>query len=170
MRRRALAGPPFAFGAPDDYADVMHIAPSRIPIILAGFGLTASCSSADDIDESGVIFDGIAETAEISLAGTEPFWAISIKPEGDGFMARYSAPENLEGTNFDVDRFAGNNGLGFSGSMDDQPVQITITPGECSDFMSERTYPYTATVAIGERTLLGCGYTSDEPFEGDEAP
>ena len=40
----------------------------------------------------------------------------------------------------------------------------------CSDTMSDRIYPYTATLSLGETMLLGCGYTSDEPFSGDPSP
>ena len=115
-------------------------------------------------------FDRIAATASISALGTEPFWGMDIEPTDAGFTARYSTPENVEGTAFSVTRFAGNNGISFAGELEGGDVQIAITPGECSDQMSDRLYPYTATIALGEDTLLGCAYTSDEPFTGEETP
>ena len=115
-------------------------------------------------------FDGIAPTATISLTGTEPFWGITIEPDETAFRATYTSPENIDGTAFAVTRFAGNNGLGFSGEMEGEDFIATVTPGDCSDAMSDRNYPYTATVALGDRTLIGCGYTSDEPFTGEQAP
>jgi uncharacterized membrane protein len=115
-------------------------------------------------------FDGIAAGAAITLVGTEPFWGIDIVDGPELYSATYTTPENLGGTSFKLTRFAGNNGLGFSGEMDASPVQIALTPGKCSDGMSDRTFPYTATFALGDITLYGCGYTSDEPFTGAEAP
>jgi len=110
-------------------------------------------------------FDGIAEGAQISLIGTEPFWALEIERDRNRYIAVYSTPENPDGLQFDVDRFAGNNGVGFNGEMEGRSVQVAIAPGDCSDQMSSRRYPYTATVALGDEVLYGCAHTSDEPFE-----
>ena len=144
----------------------------RSVVLLAMSALAlASCSQdPGQISRDTQPFDGIAETASIAALGTEPFWGIDIEPASEGYSARYTSPEDLDGTTFEVARFAGNNGVSFSGELSGEAVQIALTPGECSDAMSDRAYPYTATVAIGARTLLGCGYTSDEPFTGDEAP
>lgn len=133
--------------------------------------LLVSCAEVPgEISRDTQPFDGIADSASISVVGTEPFWNVSIEPEGEGFGATYASPDNPEGTPFPVARFAGNNGLGFSGELNGEAVQIALTPGECSDGMSDRTYPYTATLAYGERTLFGCAFTSDEPFAGESMP
>lgn len=141
--------------------------------ILAASGglLLLSCADAPgEIGRDTQPFDGISPTASITLLGTEPFWSIYITPDGEGFVARYTSPENLDGSQFAVSRFAGNNGIGFSGSLDGNALQIALTPGQCRDGMSDRAYPYTATVAFGDAVLYGCGHTSDQPFTGDEAP
>ncbi|BDW83543.1 membrane protein [Erythrobacter sp. Dej080120_24] len=133
--------------------------------------LVASCTDTPgEISRDTKPFDDISATTHISMLGTEPFWGIDITPDGEGFVARYTSPEDLEGSQFAVSRFAGNNGIGFSGSLDGKALQIALTPGQCSDGMSDRTYPYTATVALGDAVLYGCGHTSDQPFTGDEAP
>lgn len=137
---------------------------------IASLALGACSEPTGEITRDTEPYDGIAASASITLLGTEPFWGIDIEPVGDGFTARYSSPENIDGSVFAVARFAGNNGLGFSGMLEGQTVQISIAPGECSDAMSDRTYPYTATVALGARTLYGCGYTDLEPFSGDPSP
>lgn len=130
-----------------------------------------ACGQGDAIDESGAVFDGVAPQAIVTLSGTEPFWSLRIEPdEGKTATARFSTPEDIEGRVFTVSRFAGNNGLGFSGELDGEPVIAALTPGECSDAMSDRRYPYVATVSLGEARLRGCGYTSDEGFAGPEAP
>lgn len=136
--------------------------------LVAAALLVAGCQQSDGIDESGEIFTGIADNATVNLVGNEPFWGMEIAPQAGGYLATYSTPENIDGATFAASRFAGNNGLGFSGELDGAAVQVALTPGECSDGMSDRAYPYTATVAIGETTLYGCGYSSDQPFSGDE--
>ncbi|GMN03122.1 COG3650 family protein [Erythrobacter sp. MTPC3] len=143
---------------------------SRSLTVLSCLLFAAACSPDDGIDPGGETFTGVSDNAVITLTGTEPFWGIEIAPDGELYRAAFSSPENPEGSNFAVTRFAGNNGLGFSGEMDGVPAQIALTPGACADGMSDRSYPYTATVALGDEVLMGCGYTSDEPFAGDAAP
>ncbi|QFT78795.1 COG3650 family protein [Erythrobacter sp. THAF29] len=137
--------------------------------LFAAAMLATACQQSTGIDERGEVFAGIADSATVNLVGNEPFWGMEIVPQADGYLAKYSTPDNVEGSAFAVSRFAGNNGLGFSGEIDGEDVQVALTPGECNDGMSDRTYPYTATVAIGEATLYGCGYSSDEPYTGEEA-
>ena len=140
--------------------------PARMAVMVAGTALLAGCAQGDAISNNTEIYDGISEAETLYLGGTEPFWGIKI----DGESAKYSAPEDLDGTGFSVTRFAGNNGLGYSGELKGQPIQIAVTPGDCSDGMSDRTYPFTTTISWGDNTLLGCGHTDSQPFTGDEAP
>ena len=135
-------------------------------IAAAALPLAGCAPSKDGIDPNGQTFDGIASAEIITLTGTEPFWAMTI----NGDKATYSNPEHPEGFAFTVARFAGNNGLGLTGTLFEEPVTITLTPGQCSDGMSDRAFPYVATVALGEETLRGCGYTDKQPFTGDAAP
>lgn len=132
----------------------------------SGLGLALFALAACSQDERpGEVesFDAIADDAVITLLGTEPFWNMEIK---QGVLL-YTTPEDMDGESTTVSRFEGNNGLGMAGELNGEPLAIAITPGECSDAMSDRTYPYYATVTIGSEQLNGCGYTSDQPFEGD---
>jgi uncharacterized membrane protein len=127
--------------------------------------LLAACTPADDaIDPEGKTFDAVAPEEVVTFTGTEPFWNITIT----GDRARYSNPEHPEGFDFTVSRFAGNNGLGFSGTLFDAPFTATLTPGNCNDGMSDRAFPYVATIALGGETLQGCGYTDRQMFTGGE--
>lgn len=134
--------------------------------LIAPLAIAACTPASDGIDPKGQTFDKIEADEVINLVGTEPFWGVRI----EGTRANYTNPERPEGSDFTVTRFAGNNGLGYSGSMDGINVSITLTPGECSDGMSDRVFPYVATIALGEETLRGCGYTDRQPFTGDAAP
>ena len=82
----------------------------------------------------------------------------------------YSTVEDPDGTTIAVERFAGNNGLGYSGSLDGTSFDMAITPGECSDGMSDRTYPFTVTLRIGEEQRTGCAWTDRMPFSGPANP
>jgi uncharacterized membrane protein len=103
-------------------------------------------------------YSGIAETEVLHLTGTEPFWGGSI---ANGTLT-YSTPENIEGTAIAVTRFAGRGGVSFSGELEGAPLDLAITPGECSDGMSDRTYPLHATLQIGSEQRVGCAYRDED--------
>lgn len=152
--------------------DMTHKALSLVAIL--GATLAACSATPGEISRDSEPFSAIASEASITALGNEPFWNLTVEPIADGesaaFTATYSTPENIEGSVFPVTRFAGNNGLGLSGELDGQAVSLALTPGDCDDTMSDRNYPYTATLALGDVTLFGCAFTSDQPFTGDEAP
>lgn len=139
-------------------------------VLIALLALCACQSQPGRITKDGEVFAQIAPEVAISAGGTEPFWSLAIPPADPQGMhqATYSTPEDIEGASVTLTRFAGNNGLGFSGEMDGTLVMLAITPGECSDAMSDRTYPYVAILGLGEEQRIGCAYTSEEPFTGEE--
>jgi len=111
-------------------------------------------------------FDAVGPEETVTLLGNEPFWNLTITA-GEGL---WTTPENQPGTRFAIARVAGNGGLGFTGTLEGKPLAATLTPGACSDGMSDRSYPFVATIAWGEETLKGCGYTTNQPFSGDPSP
>lgn len=153
-----------------DTGAMKRTTPRKLACLLAVAFAAGCAQEPGEISRDTRPFDGIAPAANIEVLGTEPFWNITIEPEGEGYAATYRSPEDLEGTEFPVTRFAGNNGLSFSGELRGEAVLVALTPGECSDGMSDRSYPYVATVKQGERDLSGCASTSDEPFSGSAAP
>lgn len=111
-------------------------------------------------------FNGIGAQETIRLTGTEPFWGGVIA----GGILTYSTPENQAGERIAVSRFAGNNGLGFSGRLRGNALDLAITPGSCSDGMSDRSYPFTATLQLGGEQRNGCAWTDRRPFTGPRKP
>ncbi len=111
-------------------------------------------------------YSGIAADEEIRFTGTEPFWG----GETRGDTLTYSTPENPGGRIIAVKRFAGRGGVSIAGEMDRQPFDLTITPGDCSDGMSDRTYPYVATLQRGSETRLGCAWTTSKGWIGPNRP
>ncbi len=138
------------------------------PLVLTAALMLAACTPAktDGIDPKGQTFDAVAPEEVVTLLGTEPFWNLKI----EGTKGVWTTPERQPGTAFTVTRFAGNGGLGFTGMLDGKPLTATLTPGTCSDGMSDRRFPFVATIAFGGETFAGCGYTTKQPFTGGEAP
>jgi len=140
---------------------------ARLPALALLIGLAACTpASTDGIDPEGKAFDAVAPEEVVTLVGTEPFWKLTVE-SGEGV---WTTPENQSGTRLPLTRFAGNGGLGFSSTLDDEAFIATLTPGECSDGMSDRRFPFVATIALGGTTLQGCGYTDRQPFTGPPAP
>jgi uncharacterized membrane protein len=127
--------------------------------------LLAGCHSGEQATEAGLPGDtedttpysGIAEDAVIRFTGTEPFWGGSVT----GDRLTWSTPE-IEGEQIAVTRFAGRGGLTFSGTLAGQQFDMALTPGECSDGMSDRTYPFNATVKLGAEQLSGCAWRESD--------
>jgi uncharacterized membrane protein len=45
-------------------------------------------------------------------------------------------------------------------TADGTTLKVTLIATECSDGMSDRTYPLTALVKVGDRDLTGCAASS----------
>jgi uncharacterized membrane protein len=116
--------------------------------------------------DSSEPYDGIAASETLRFTGTEPFWGGEVA--GDSLT--YTTPEDPDGTTIAVERFAGRGGLSFSGQYEGAAFEMAVAPGECSDGMSDRTYPFTVTLQIGGEQRNGCGWTERQRFTGPEQP
>ena len=98
-------------------------------------------------------FSGIEPGAIIEVEGIDPAWRGRL--DGDSLML------TLDGTETDatVERFAGNNGLGFTGRMGNGALVLTITPGTCRVRSGDAVEQYTATLQTGDETRFGCART-----------
>jgi uncharacterized membrane protein len=126
--------------------------------------ILAACQSQPNGNEQP--YDGIAESETLHFTGTEPFWG----GETAGNSLTYTTPENQAGERITVERFAGRGGISFSGMLDGAEFVLMATPSTCSDGMSDRSYPFTVTLAIGQETRNGCGWTERQPFQGPAHP
>lgn len=117
-------------------------------------------------DDSTAVYSGIAEDETIRFTGTEPFWGGEVS----GVSLQYTTPENIDGVWIPVERFAGRNGLSFSGTHQEADFVLAVTPGECSDGMSDRTYPFTVTLNVSGETRAGCAWTDAQSFTGQDSP
>ncbi len=105
-------------------------------------------------------YDGIGADERVQFTGTEPFWG----GQASGNELTYSTPENPDGQPITAKRFAGRAGVSWSGSWQDQPFRLAVTEGTCSDGMSDRSYPFTATLQVMGEERRGCAWTERRSF------
>ena len=83
-------------------------------------------------------------------AGTEPFWSLTIDPREMIFTDR--------GTNVSVAQPTPPVTVGFAGEIYQTPrLRVNIVHAQCSDGMSDRTYPDKVQVDVDGRRFNGCG-------------
>ena len=99
------------------------------------------------------VLAGVDLDQPLRVLGTEPFWAVDITPQG----LTYSGVGRTE-------QKAANSGPALQGTVAiwteqteaKAPMVVTLMATDCSDGMSDRTYPLTAKVEVGGETLAGC--------------
>ena len=99
-------------------------------------------------------YAGLGAHETLRFTGTEPFWGGSVT----GTALTYTTPENPQGTAIAVRRFAGNNGLSFTGTLNGAPFDMAVAEAACSDGMSDRAYRFTVTLRIAGEVRHGCGW------------
>lgn len=128
-------------------------------IALAALSVLAlsACSQEAEVPapapEPAPVLAGVDLTEPVRALGAEPFWGVDLT----GTELVYSGadrPEQraprprpvIQGTTatFDAVTASGN------------PISVMLAATECSDGMSDRTYPLSAIVRIGDETLTGC--------------
>lgn len=111
-------------------------------------------------------YAGVGEGETLRFTGTEPFWGGQVVGE----TLVYTTPEKSEGQTLTVSRFNGRGGLSYSGALEDgTPFSMVVTPGGCSDGMSERSYPFVVTLRLGEQTRNGCAWSDVHPLKEPKA-
>ena len=144
--------------------------PSGRAATLVASLLLAACSSGGG-DSSGnetvtaadtQSYSGIGPQETVHFTGTEPFWAGQVS----GKTLTYQTPEDQAGRQLTVERFAGRNGVSFSGDLDGMPFVLAVTPGKCSDGMSDRGYPFAVTLQVRGEQRQGCAWTDKQPVTG----
>jgi uncharacterized membrane protein len=85
--------------------------------------------------------------------GNEPFWALLIDSKG----LHFTTPDDMKGIHFPpLTPTARGDTLNWAGETERAAVIVRIWPGNCSDGMSDRIWPYAAWVHIDGMTYRGC--------------
>ena len=91
---------------------------------------------------------GVDLNQPVSLTGTEPFWGIKVAADG----ITLSRPDAAD-TPYMPAEFVVN---GKRATLESGDLTITLVAKACSDGMSDRSYPLSATADTGTETLHGC--------------
>jgi uncharacterized membrane protein len=97
---------------------------------------------------------------QYAARGTEPFWSVDIV----GTMAVLKRPD-MPAERFVVGRTLAGDTLRYQGAG----LTILVTPGPCSDGMSDTLYGDRVQIAMASGTLKGCGGDRETP-DYDEQP
>ena len=139
--------------------DLTALAPCLAALALAACSPPAETPDPSEPEAPAAppVLAGIDLTQPLHVAGNEPFWAIRMT----GSEMVYSgvdrpeqrAPQGrptMQGTMavWETTTGAGNE------------LKVTLSATDCSDGMSDRVWPLTALVEIGEERLMGCAATA----------
>ncbi len=94
-----------------------------------------------------------ARDAAYRALGTEPFWSVTLR----GGVATLARPDRPPIT-LPVVRSDDRRAIRYSG----EGLTMTLTPGPCSDGMSDALYADRVQIAFAEGTLKGCGGAREE--------
>lgn len=105
-----------------------------------------------------VVIGGVDLSRPVRVLGAEPFWAIDIADQ----TLVLTRPDVADVTASVASPIVTGTTAVYTGTTDSgQTVVLTLIATECSDGMSDRLYPLTARVELGEETLNGCGTTPE---------
>ena len=125
-----------------------------LPLFLACSGETSAPGASAETEAAEPVMLGDVDLNQpLRAIGTEPFWAVEITPATltyrgvDRPEQAFDSPDpDVQGTTavYEVENEGG------------ATMTITLMTTECSDGMSDRIYPLTAMVEIGDEALNGC--------------
>jgi uncharacterized membrane protein len=90
--------------------------------------------------------------ADLDLAGTEPFWAVKIR----GASVEFSEPDAPAQAFANAAKAEAGGAATWTANNATASIVVKLTPGPCSDGMSDRVWTYKAEVTLGSRVLKGC--------------
>jgi uncharacterized membrane protein len=125
--------------------------------LTCGLGIKAALANDWTSTSNAIALATKNTNEEFTVVGNEPFWSVTVSrrgivystPEIRGRRYPYLAPATAQGRPPDVVRVYRLNG---------QPSGILVIKkaDACSDTMSDKVYPYNATLILGNRVLEGC--------------
>lgn len=84
--------------------------------------------------------------------GTEPFWSARV----EGATLAWSTPEQPDGQAVPITRKDGDGKAVISAKVGGLPLVLEVSPGSCSDGMSDTVYPLSVVRRLGGDVQRGC--------------
>ena len=92
---------------------------------------------------------------DLTLVGTEPFWAMQISKETK--TAKFSRPGSSDvDVAYPSEAKTKEGAIVLTSTSPDGDIVMTLTKGKCMDGMSDREYPWDASLAFKGQTYKGC--------------
>lgn len=122
-------------------------------LVLAGCSAAEEPASSPEPPLPEAVLGGVELAGPLRAIGTEPFWSVDLT----GTEMVYTAPEAPEQRAPRPEPVVqGTTATWEAETADGTRLKVTLIATECSDGMSDRTYPLTAMVTVGDRALTGC--------------
>jgi uncharacterized membrane protein len=120
----------------------------------------AACSPSEEpvqpespSEQPAPVLGGVDLAKPVRVLGAEPFWSVDLT----GTEMVYTAAEPPEQRAPRPDPVVqGTTATWEAETADGTELRVTLIATECSDGMSDRTYPLTAMVKVGDQDLTGC--------------
>lgn len=119
----------------------------------------AACSPAEEPapppeePQPAPVLGGVDLAQPVRALGTEPFWSVELT----GTEMVYAAPDTPEQRAPQPNPVVQGTTASYEAeTADGTTLSVTLITTECSDGMSDRTYPLTAMVKVGDQDLTGC--------------
>lgn len=131
----------------------------RLPLLVLPLLALAACSQGagepvpDPADSPPVMLAGVDLNQPLRALGTEPFWGVDITPSGLTYSGVDRPGQRAANPGPVVQ---GTTAVYATANEGGATLVITLIATECSDGMSDRVYPLTARVELGDETLNGC--------------
>lgn len=130
----------------------------RIAALVAALALAGCSEPAPEVEAPApaprpTTLGGVDLSQPLRAIGTEPFWSVEITPETLAYSAVDSSGMRADNPG---PTLQGTTAVYAAAGGDGTALVVTLIATECSDGMSDRTYPLTARVEVGPQTLNGC--------------
>ena len=116
--------------------------------------------------EPATTLAGVDLTKPVRALGTEPFWGVELT----GTEIIYSGVDRPEQRAPQPRAVIQGTTVTLSGTTaGGTAISVMLAATECSDGMSDRTYPLSAIVKVGDEILTGCAAASAAIVAGGES-
>jgi uncharacterized membrane protein len=97
---------------------------------------------------------------DLRILGTEPFWAIDLSKANNTASYRRMGEADVA-LGFPAESKGQDGAVVLTSTSPQGEMVMTLRKQDCSDGMSDRTYPWQAEVAFKGETLKGCAATPE---------
>ncbi len=133
--------------------------PLAAVLLVLSLGVAACSPSAETpadtaaAEAAPVMLGGVDLNQPVRALGTEPFWSVEITPDALIYSGVDRPEQRASNPGPQVQ---GTTAVYATATDTGAALVVTVIATECSDGMSDRTYPLTVRVELGEETLNGC--------------